>query len=297
MKTKKLLPPDEQSLLLVSLLFARKHLDEIYSFFSESQRERMNEAKTRFLRLEQGQRVTQIILELRRLLLIKENNFHWIHPSWFEHELAKEPLYLREIIEPALRGQSSAKKNVDPLAVVSHEQILQNFLTPFINTPQRVALFDPVLMRLQSLHRDRQRLVLACIGRHALKALGEVVNTQRYNNFLKRHYAQLDLASISLASENFLAHEDYKLILITNLIKLTHKPHRDIQLEFGLWLVAIYLSTYKHSWHRMIELVLERSLGIGLRDKLEILKLHKLDPYKEPITKFLINAMDQAMIA
>ena len=110
MKTKKLLPPDEQSLLLVSLLFARRHLDEIYSFFSEEQCERMNEAKTKFLRLEQATRVTQMILQLRRLLLIKENNFRWIHPTWFEHELDKEPPYLRAIIEPALRDQPSQNK-------------------------------------------------------------------------------------------------------------------------------------------------------------------------------------------
>lgn len=296
MKTKKLLPPDEQSLLLVSLLFARKHLDNIYSFFSDAQCERMNDAKTRFLRLEQGQRVTQIILELRRLLLIKENNFKWIHPTWFEHELAKEPAYLRAIIEPALyEQQPSSTKINDTKAVVSVEQVLQNFLTSFLNTPQRVALFDPVLMRLQSLHRDKQSAVISSIGRYALIALGQVLDQKRFSKFMQSNYAHLILNSVPLIIDNPLSHKYYKYILIKNILNMRKQNHKEMQIECGLWLISFYLFTYKKSWHRMIELVFERSLGMSLREKLKKLIGDKPET-KNSISKLLIEAMDQSMI-
>lgn len=295
MKGKKLLPPDEQSLLLVSLLFARKHLDEIYSFFSEEQCERMNEAKTRFLRLEQAPRVTQMILQLRRLLLIKENNFRWIHPTWFEHELDKEPRYLRAIIESALRVSPAQEKNLDKKPIISSSQVLQTFLTSFLNTPQRVALFDPVLMRLQSLHRAQQQHVIINIGRHTLLALGQVLDQQRFNKFIKRHFLYLKLEAIEPVLENSLNHPPYKQLLLNNLLSSRDKTNCDIQIEFGLWLIAIYLLGYKTSWHRMIELVLERPLGMGLREKLKFLAANKLEASKTPVTKLLIDAMDKAL--
>ena len=295
MKTKKLLPPDEQSLLLVSLLFARRHLDEIYSFFSEEQCERMNEAKTRFLRLEQAPRVTQMILQLRRLLLIKENNFRWIHPTWFEYELDKEPPYLRAIIEPALRDQTTQIKASDNKSAISTEQVLQTFLTSFLNTPQRVALFDPVLMRLQSLDRGQQHHVITSIGRHGLSALAQVLDQRRFNKYIQTHFVHLKLEPISNISENPLIHAAYKQLLLATLISLRKKPHRDLAIEFGLWLIAIYLLGYKHSWHRMIEFVLERPLGMGLREKLKFLASSQLEAAKTPVTKLLIDAMDKAL--
>jgi len=295
MKSKKLLAPDEQSLLLVSLLFARKHLDEIYSFFSEEQCERMNEAKTRFLRLEQAPRVTQMILQLRRLLLLKENNFRWIHPTWFEHELDKEPPYLRVIIESCLRVSPAQDKSADKKPIISNAQVLQTFLTSFLNTPQRVALFDPVLMRLQSLHRAQQQHVIMSIGRHALLALGQVLDQKRFNKFMQSYFLHLKLEPIEPISENTLSHPPYKQLLLTNLLILRKKPHHDIQIEFGLWLVAIYLLGYKPSWHRMIELVLERPLGMGLGEKLKFLAQSKLEPSRTPVTKLLIDAMDKAL--
>ena len=295
MKSKKILPPDEQSLLLVSLLFARKHLDEIYSFFSEAQCERMNEAKTRFLRLEQSARVTQIILELRRLLSIKENNFRWIHPSWFEHELAKEPAYLRDIIEPALYDNIN-NLNIDKTSPISSEQIIQNFLTPFLNSPQRVAIFDPVLMRLQSLHREHQITVITSVGHYALVALSQVLQKPRFDLFLKRNFIYLELDTKIIIGDNPLSHEYYKNILLKNLLYLRKKIHKNIFLEFGLWLIAFYLSSYKSQWHRTIEFILERSLGVSLREKIKLVSTENIKLAKAAFTRIIIDAMDSAMI-
>jgi hypothetical protein len=292
MKNKKLLPPDEQSLLLVSLLFARRHLDEIYSFFSAEQTERMNEAKMRFLRLEQAPRVTQIILELKRLLLIKEHNIRWIHPTWFEHELAKEPPYLRAIIAPLLEKKESLDKNI--FLFISSDQILHNFLRSFLNTPQRVALFDPVLMRLQSLHRDQQDHLIKHLGNYALAALSHVVDRRRFSNYLRRYY-NLNIISYR-PKENIFENNNYKLLLLNKIIN-HHKNNKNLEVELGLWLIALYIHGYKQQWHRMIELVLERNMGMSIREKIIIIKNNNVEIIKNPSPAFLIDAMDQALIS
>src|SRR5579871_1773932 len=101
---KKPLHSYEQSLLLSAMFFDSKNITDLLNFFPDDQATRMNAAKDRFLALPRNERMTQIVLELRRLLLIDERRVAWIHESWIDDALLHEPGYLRGVIKKSLAG-------------------------------------------------------------------------------------------------------------------------------------------------------------------------------------------------
>lgn len=294
---KKLLRPEEQTMLLASLLFARKHLDEILSFLPEQQSERMHEAKYRFLKLEQEERITQIILELRRLLLIKEHNIRWIHKSWIEEELTKEPLYLRSILQQSF-GEKNKSPN-DESKIVPHNQIVQSFLAPFLRTPQKIAIFDPVLMRLQSLNRTNQEQSIFIIGECALSALSHAVHRKRFIKFIMRSYKKdVELSFDYLSPDgNPLALGPYKKALLKLLLQNRGRSLRDLTIASGIMIMALYLTEEKPRWQRMIEMVLARPHGLMLRSMIADLKgLSEGAKAKACLGSLLIDAMEGAFL-
>ena len=285
-------------MLLTSLLFARKHLDEILSFLPEQQSERMHEAKGRFLKLEQEERITQIILELRRLLMIKEHNIRWIHKSWIDEELTKEPPYLRTILQQAF-GEKTKSNSEPESKIVPYNQIVQSFLAPFLRTPQKIAIFDPVLMRLQSLNRTNQEQSIFQIGSFALSALSHAVHKKRFIKFIARSYKQdVDLSFDYLSPEgNPLAHEPYKKALFKLLLNNRKLPLRDATVAAGIMIMAMYLAEEKPRWQRMIEMVLARPHGLMLRSMIADLKGQNEGPKaKACLGSLLIDAMEGAFI-
>lgn len=147
---KKLLPINEQSLLLSALLMAEKNLLEILSFLPDHSRFRLKIAQEKFLSLPKNERLTQIILELRRLLLIDEFSIDWIHQSWIEHAFSKEPDYLRPIITEAIEYRTKRKTKNPSLSLV-----YSCFIKQF-DVHYQIAIHDPVLMSLQSLKADQE---------------------------------------------------------------------------------------------------------------------------------------------
>jgi hypothetical protein len=299
---RKPLPVEEQTLLLTSMLFARKHLDEIFSFLPEERQERMHGAKFRFLELEQNERVTQIILELRRLLLIKRDNIRWIHRSWIEEELDKEPAYLQSILRPEFGDKKAPESTADFTSKdISVNQIVQSFLKPFLSTPQKIAIFDPVLMRLQSLNRANQDQSIFNIGCFSLRALMSALKRRRFAAFIKRNFKTSLKADRAYAEmdDNPLAFAPYK----TQFLKLifSHKSREssfeELGLDCGLLTMAFYLSAEKPRWHRMIELVLAKSYGLKLRAMLKDIKeIVEEQPPKMPLANLLIDAMEQTFV-
>lgn len=294
---KKLLPLEEQTLLLTSLLFARKHLDEILSFLPDHQSVRMHEAKFRFLKLEQEERITEIITELRRLLLLKEHTIRWIHKSWIDEELDKEPVYLRTILNACLSGSKTPHELESKL--LPNDMIVQSFLAPFLKTPQKIAIFDPVLMRLQSLNRTNQEQTIQIIGQYALSALSTAFYRKRFIKFVIRCYEpDIPLSFDHLNSEgNAFGGPPYKKALFS--LVLTHKGERAsaLALNAGLLVMALYLFSEKPRWHRMIELVLARKHGLMLRAMISAHKNIAFDAKsKAAIGSLLIDAMEGAFI-
>lgn len=296
MGNKKILPLEEQTMLLTSMLFARKHLDELLSFLPEHQSERMHEAKGRFLKLEQKERIKQIILELRRLLLVKEHNIRWIHKSWIDEELKKEPEYLRVIIQQwFLDKKNIAKKS----KLIPLEQIVQSFLSPFLKIPHKVAIFDPVLMRLQSLNRTNQEQTLSIIGQYGLSSLSYACQRRRFIKFIMRNYqSDIRLSFDYTNSEgNAFSYPAYKQPFLSFIIKNRGNTLSELTLASGLMVMATYLSSEKPRWHRTIEFVLARRYGLILRTMLKELSTIKHDPTVKPsLSNLLIESMAEAFV-
>lgn len=283
----KLLHPYEQSLLLVAMLFSRNQLDEILSLFPDEQIERIENAKIRFLRLEKNERITQIILELRRLLLTKENKIAWIHPTWIADELTKEPPYLRELLNDALKSTNTIEKKIIPQSI-----LVQNFVPAIINTPPKVAIFDPALMRLQAINENNVTKVMSAIGLFALSLLGESLEKNRFKKYIEK---KLSINFIDKTKnhniKNPFHYKTLRSLLLQNLIQRDSIKLDDI----GLFIVAAYLFFHKIRWHRAIELALPKYIGLDLRKNIAVFS--KLEPELKPIlAKMMINGMDDAFV-
>lgn len=283
----KLLHPYEQSLLLVAMLFSRNQLDEILALFPDEQIERIEHAKIRFLRLEKNERITQIILELRRLLLTKENKIAWIHPTWIADELMKEPPYLKELLNDALKSTNPEKK------IIPQSILVQNFVPSLINTPMKVAIFDPALMRLQALNENNVAKVMSAIGLFALSLLGQSLEINRFKKYIEKKLSTIFFTDKLRTQENqnpfcFISLRSMllKKIIKNDLIKLD---------DIGLFMVAAYLSFHKIRWHRAIELALPKYIGLDLRNNIS--SFTELEPeLKSILAEMMINGMDDAFV-
>ncbi len=284
----KLLHHYEQSMLLVAMLFSRKQLDDILALFPDEQMIRIEAAKDRFLRLEKSERITQIILELRRLLLAKENKIAWIHQSWIDDELLKEPPYLRVLLGEALAGIDS------PNLPIPRSLLIQSFLPSIINSPPKTALFDPVLMRLQALNERNLEKVMSAIGVFALSLLASSLDTLRFKKFIAKKYPSIELARDPQITENPFNQPALRSALVQRLIGTFSLSNLE---EIGLFMVASYLSFHKVRWHRAIELALPKNIGLDLRGKIAEFAQKTLEPgLRSVIAIMLINAMEEAFI-
>lgn len=149
---------EEQSMLLSAMLFAKDHIQEILDFFPDEQRARLLEAKEYFLNPANENHLSQIVIELRRLLLIDEYNIAWVHKSWIEQALKEEPSYLRVMIEKAI-ADHALYGHKDKLAI-----LYGHFLKRLQVIPERLAIYDPVLMSLQAIRDEDQPSFFIGIG-------------------------------------------------------------------------------------------------------------------------------------
>lgn len=280
----------EQSMLLSAMLFDSKNIDDILKFFPDEHYERLMLAKQKLLNTSNPDRLTQIILELRRLLLI-ENNIYHIHQSWIDDLMTNEPKYLRNIITDILLRPLS-KTNIQ-LFPVSLGYILWIFMSQLSKTPQKTAIFDPVLMRLQSLKNQKQENIFFDLGNLAISALLLVAKSNRLKKYLYKKNIKVSIDNKNIYNNPF---EVY--ILRQNLLKEIVRFSYDLtkipgQAFIGLVVVAMYLSAFKYQWRQSIILVLEKKFGYILEKIIERLKSVHIDSqYHNILSNFILLSLD-----
>lgn len=94
----------EQSFLMTALLFDNKNVDQLLHLLPKEQSERLAIAKQQFMSLAREERLTQAVLELKRLLFIKENRHK---EQNLEQTIKKEPKYLQKIILDGANKEAS----------------------------------------------------------------------------------------------------------------------------------------------------------------------------------------------
>lgn len=280
----------EQSMLLVAMLFDRKNLPELMRLLPDEQRNRMLSAQEKFAKLERNERMTQIILELRRLLLIDEHRIDWIHQSWIDDALSKEPAYLKPIImESILHRAQKGNEASDNEARVPLPLIFSTFVDQLTKAPPKTAIFDPVLMRLQSTRDDEQEEVIKVIGRTTLSALIQHLDVNRFCRLLqKRGYAVSAFDELDMISNPFIE-QPPRRFFVRELFRLKPKRAEDLELNAGMIATALYLSVHKYQWQRVIVLGLRKPLGQGIEAHIKRAR-HVLDKPSHALLSGLITA-------
>ena len=294
---KKPLHSYEQSLLLSAMFFDSKNITDLLNFFPDDQATRMNAAKDRFLALPRNERMTQIVLELRRLLLIDERRVAWIHESWIDDALLHEPGYLRGVIKKSLAGDA-ANNDVDyqglsnklPLSL-----IFRMFIERLTTAPQKTAIYDPALMRLQSLKGPKQDESFSDIGSASIDALGEVVNAKRLFSYLtKKGLTQQISSGLSLTESNPYHHAPTRQFFLRQLVTFDPRMSINCNAFAGLATAALYLSRYKYQWQRTIVLGLPKPLGEIIESIIQEAKAIAIDDsHHLALSRLLIAALEK----
>jgi hypothetical protein len=260
--SEKPLHPYEQSMLLVSMLFDAKNINEILSLLPERQSMRMHKANEKFLKMPRNDRMTEIVLELRRMLLIDEHRIDWIHQSWIDDALASEPAYLRPFIDDALKHGAQKK----------HDEIMREFIPPpvifnmFVDqlsaTRQKTAIYDPVLMRLQSLKDEAQDEVFATLGRWSISCLQEVIAKERLSRFVAERGIKDPLLPLDDIKAKPWQHAPLRSRFVRELARFRLSPALSCAQFAGLLTTALYLLPFKHDWQRSITLGFYHQFGL-----------------------------------
>jgi hypothetical protein len=295
MQGKKPLHRYEQGMLLSAMLFDRKNLPDILKFFPDEQADRMGMAKEKFMALPHNEWMTQIVLELRRLLLIDENRIDWIHKSWIEDALAKDPPYLKKIIKQAI--DAHMKKNC-AISASSGPHLLPLILRMFINqltkTSQKIAIYDPVLMRFQSLKDETQKESFTTIGLVSIDALSLVIDRNRLHSYLaKKGQQALPSINIVLPHANPYHNDKLRRHFLQELIRIRICDEVNCVTKIGLITAAFYLSHHKYQWQRAIILGLHQKFGQFIEQIIMRIKNLNLDHNSHTLLSLLlIGALD-----
>lgn len=295
MHGKKPLHTYEQSMLLAAMLFDKNNLVELLKFFPENQAERLHSAKDQFVSLSRHERMTKIVLELRRLLLIDEHRIDGIHESWIDSALSREPRYLRDIIEPS----KARRLNKDaPTKMMDNKfpssLVFSIFVEQLTKTPQKTAIYDPALMRLQSLRDERQDENFFAIGQAGIIALTKVCG-EKLIRYLKRKGAHIpDAHDLPWADVKLFENADLRKYYLQELIRFSSIKHLNLTTYAGLSLAALYLSKHKYQWQRIIVLGLHENLGRVMEATIVRAKNVSIDQHHHAVlSRLLIGSLDQ----
>lgn len=296
---KKPLHSYDQSMLLSAMLFDRKNIAELLQFFPKEQSERMHAAIDHFSHLSREERITKIVLELRRLLLIDEHKVDWIHKTWIEDALRSEPLYLQSILKESIdarlhktNGMSSSKRII-PLSLV-----FRMFIEQLTKIPPKTAIYDPALMRLQTLRGDCQHDLFCAIGLVSLQALAQVCHKDRLCAYLKKKGSALDLRLFSLKIENHpFSYDLLKKYFLQELIRFTPSTMINSAIFAGLLTTALYLARHKLQWQRWIVLGLHQNFGRQIEKLIFNARHIKIDHhYHGLLSNLVMTAFDQVRL-
>lgn len=294
---KKPLHANEQSMLLSAMLFDQKNIPDLLKFFPDDVAARMNMAKDNFLTLPRNERMTQIVLELRRLLLIDEHRADWIHHSWIDEALLLEPPYLRGIIKEAIETRSS-KVSIDtssPPSKLPLSLIFRMFIEQLTKSPQKTAIYDPALMRLQSLKGDAQDDNFVAIGLMSIQALSLVSSRHRLISYLaKKGLVEILPSEVIKLDANPFNHDALRKYFLDELIRFKVKDHITVAIFSGLITTALYLSGQKYQWQRAIVLGLQKNLGCLIETMIARVKKVIIDQnHHDLLSQLLVRALDQ----
>ena len=120
---------------------------------------------------------------------------------------------MRTLLSEELAGIFS-KKHALP-----RNLLIQSFLPRIINSPPKVALFDPVLMRLQALNESNLAKVMSAIGHFAIALVRQCLDAHRFQKFVKNKYPSIDFSRhYSQAGENPFSHQSLRSALLRRII-------------------------------------------------------------------------------
>ena len=288
---KKPLNTYEQSLLLMAMLFDRQNLDGILSFFPDDQNQRMVRAREKFLSLPRDECMTQIVLELRRLLLIDEYSSDFIHPSWIEHAMGEEPSYLRPYLKKSLSLNHASGHSGISLSLLKNV-----FIGNILKIPQKVAIFDPVLMRLQSLRGESQIEKLKTLGECAISSIKLIAKNDRLARFMNRRGLRDPLPIFGLEKiKNPFSHKSICRHFIRQLVAMTKKRDPEPEVWLALGVIGIYLTGQKPRWRRSVILGLRMNFGLVLNQIIEDIRPIEIDEQGyQDLSKLILFAFDRA---
>src|SRR5580704_1317162 len=263
MTNRKPLHPYEQSMLLVAMLFDRTSVTDILKFLPHEQNERMTVAKEKFSILERNERMTHIILELRRLLLIDEHNIDWIHRSWINDALAKEPSYLKPLIVKALYHRSYKENSCLPSTLsIPLSVVFGAFIRQIKRSPRKIAIYDPILMRLQDLKDETQEETFYAIGCCSLETLANAIDRSRLQRYLARKepLPWPSMKALSIES-NLFTIDNLRRYFLHQLAYFRPQKGMNYIIFAGLIITGLYLLSHKKPWQKAITLGLHKKLG------------------------------------
>lgn len=291
---RKPLHPYEQSMLLVTMLFDGKNVNDILSVLPEHQSKRMHSANEKFLSMPRNERMTEIVFELRRMLLVDEHRFDWMHQSWLDEALASEPSYLRPLIVEALSYGALKKNDQEHRSFVPMPVIFSMFIDQLINTRQKTAIYDSVLMRLQSLHDEAQDEVFSSLGLRSLHALSDFVSKDGLMRMLKKRGFVDDFHGQEKCAPLF-RHGMLRRNFVRELLKYKINNNVSLVESAGLVLIALYLLPFKHHWQRIIALGFHKRFGCCVEAILRRQAHVVLDKAEhQEVADFIIASIDTA---
>lgn len=288
---KKPLNTYEQSLLLMAMLFDRQNLDGILSFFPDDQNQRMVRAREKFLSLPRDECMTQIVLELRRLLLIDEYSSDFIHPSWIDHAMGEEPSYLRPYLKKTICSSHAGGHSGISLSLLKNV-----FIGNILKTPQKIAIFDPVLMRLQSLKGESQKEKLKALGECAISCIKLMANNDRLARFMSRNKIADSAPTFGLEKiNNPFSHKSVYRYFIRQLVAMPKKRNIEPEIWLALSVIGIYLIGQKPRWRRGVILSLRMNFGLLLNEIIEDIRPTEIDEQGyQDLSKLILFAFDRA---
>lgn len=254
----------EQSYLLMALLFARHSLFDLLEFLPEKKQIRLVKAAEKMLLLPRPERIRTAIQELKRLFFLDEYLYVKIHPSWLKEALKKEPPYLKSYL------RNSGLEGKAPTTIAHHY-----FIDSLIETPLRVPLFEPPLIKLQQQVSIDQHSLFQSIGQKMVHLLTPYFVFQRWRNFVSRRGILLP----KTAQESALPHPFENATIRSFCITFAaHRPSALFLPSLFIALIALYLKTKKDAWKNTIKLSLDVQFGELLEEALKELDTVSLSP-------------------
>ncbi len=175
--------------------------------------------------------------------------------------------------------------------------IFRTFIEKLTTTPQKTAIYDPALMRLQSLKGEMLADSFTFIGIASIHATSQVINPKRFLAYLERKGLITGFVnSVLFADINPFHNVFLRQFFVRELIKFEPNDTANCTAFAGLVTTALYLSRYKYQWQRTIVLGLPMKLGQIIEAIISRAKSQTIivdEHHHMLLSRLLITALDQ----